>query len=135
MLKEVVSGRGAWRVKVGKVYCSVGTPLLRVHGLKPGDRLKVTVTFTARSKKAGRGAGARFRLEPTGPLQALAAVDGTFEGSVGWQSVRLVGFYLVGQGPEGVSFDVLFSNGSDGSKAPLDGRGRIRDFLMSAELV
>ena len=139
MLKDVVSETGSWRVKVGKVYCSVGTPLLRVHDVAEGDRLKITLSFYGRSKKEGRRAGAHFKLDATGPVQPITRMQGMFEGQTGWQSYSLIGFYEVGRSPDApaddVTFDVLFGNGAKGGPCTMDGRGRIRDFLLSAEVV
>ena len=139
MLKEVVHGAGSWKVKVGKVYCSVGTPLLRVSDVKSGDRLKVTLVFSARAKVKGRGHGARFKLVATGPVRCLAPCSGTFEGNAGWQSYVLVAYYRVrslrGGAADGITFDLVFANGKSHETEGCDGRGRIREFVLSAESV
>ena len=101
--------------------------------------LKVTVGIQARAKKDGRGAGARFRIDPTGSLTPLAVAEGAFEGNAGWQTFGIVGYYQVrgraSAAVDNIAFDLLFSDGSKETKKALDGRGRIREVLLSAELV
>ncbi len=130
-----VSKSGTVDISVGSSPSRNSTPLLEMRNLVPGNVVKITANFSARTNTAGRANGFYFDLAAVNASEvtALTPTQGIFQGSDGWQSVTLTSFFKaeqVTQSPtEDIDFEVLFTKGD------LSGEGQINNFVLIGDVV
>jgi hypothetical protein len=108
------------------------TPLLSVGGLRPGQIVKVTANFFARTGTNDISEGFYYTLATVNPLaaSALTPATGLFQGDEGWKSCSLVALFEVrGTDTIQADFELTFSKGD------LNPRAQISNVVLIAELL
>jgi|GEM_PF-2526389 len=108
------------------------TPLLTVDGLRPGQIVKVTAHFFARTSTTDISEGFYYTLSTVNPLDASALTPsaGLFQGDEGWKSCSLVVLFEVsGADTRQTDFELTFSKGD------LNPRAQISNVVLIAELL
>ena len=127
---QFVAKEGTWDIDVTN-SSRAGTPLLSMSNLTTGNVVKLTCTFFGITGSSG---GFYFSIASTNGqvAQALTPASGVFSNSPGWQSLTLTALFQITAANTpvvDVDFEVLFS------KVDLNGKGKLHNFLLTANVV
>lgn len=124
-----VSKEGVWSLVTGG---RSETPMLEVAGLRPGQIVKVTANFFARTSTNDIGEGFYYALSTANPTDAAALTPtvGLFQGDEGWKSCTLIVlFEITGTGEVEADFELTFSKGDLNPRAELSNVTLIAEVL------
>ncbi len=124
-----VSKEGVWSLITGG---RSETPLLEVPSLRPGQIVKVTANFFARTSTNDIGEGFYYSLGTANPTDAAALTPavGLFQGDEGWKSCTLIVlFEITGTNEVEADFELTFSKGD------LNPRAEISNVTLIAEVM
>ena len=134
-MTKFASKSGSWNISVGSTPSRAETPILEMDNLINNNVVKVTANFFAKTSNAGMGSGFYYTITAAeaNDITPLTPSAGVFQGTNGWQSCTLIGFFKVnqtGSSPtEDIDFEVVFSKGD------LNGEGSLHNFTLTAEVV
>jgi hypothetical protein len=128
-MAHFASKEGVWSLVTGG---RSETPLLEVPGLRPGQIVKVTANFFARTSTNDASEGFYFGLGTANPADAAALTPavGLFQGDEGWKSCTLIVlFEITGTGEVEADFELTFSKGD------LNPRAELSNVTLIAEVI